>query len=133
MSESVLEGRSVAFESVDEIRRTVEEAFDYRGDITIEREGAGPIVGYIFDRHFAGDDVGSWTVRMLTDGSKEKLSVPVASIRRLTFSGKDTAHGKSFEKWMEKYKAKKQAEAAARVAPTPGGGTGPASASSPPA
>ncbi|MEM7621845.1 MAG: hypothetical protein AAF235_01415 [Planctomycetota bacterium] len=114
--ERSLEGRAFELGAAETIRQVVEDAFDYRGDITLERGEGEPIEGFIFDRHFEGDDVDGWSVRMLLNGSTEKIIVPVREITKLTFSGKDTAHGKSFERWMEKYRAKKQAEAEARSA-----------------
>jgi hypothetical protein len=37
------------------------------------------------------------------------VQIPYADIARLEFSGKDTAHGKSFETWIKKYNEKKAA------------------------
>ena len=116
MTETTLEGKIVPFTSTDEARAAIEEAFDYRGDVTIETRSGGTVEGFIFDRAFEGDDIGDWSVRLFTKDSSEKQSVAVGDIEKLSFTGKDTAHGKSFERWMEKYKAKKAAEAAEAAA-----------------
>lgn len=82
------------------------EAFDYRGDVTITRRDGSQVEGYIFDRR-TGDTLDNSSVRMFPKGSDETVAIAYSDVARLEFSGKDTAHGKSFENWIKKYIQKK--------------------------
>ncbi len=88
----------------------LEDAFDYRGDVTIIKTSGETIEGYIFDRR-RGKALSDSVVRLMGPGSDEYIIVRFDEIARLTFSGKDTAHGKSFERWVERYTEKKLKEA----------------------
>ena len=96
----------------------LERAFDYRGDCTILRTDGSRITGYIFDRR-RGDSLGASCVRLLTAGSDEPVVVPYSDIDRLEFTGKDTAHGKSFETWVTRYIEKKLAGESASIESEP--------------
>lgn len=84
----------------------LEKAFDYRGDVTLHRSAGGPVTGYIFDRR-RGKGLADSLVRLMTAASDEKVAVAYSEITRVEFSGKDAAHGKSFETWVRKYIEKK--------------------------
>jgi hypothetical protein len=79
-------------------------AFDYRGDVTIETAQGQVIEGYIFDRR---QEQGRSVVRIMPRNSDDRLTIAYDDITRLTFSGKDTAAGKSWETWVKKYQEKK--------------------------
>jgi hypothetical protein len=85
----------------EEVRVALEKAFHYRGDITITRKDGSSVEGYLFDRRTAATLEDS-AVRVLKP-SGEKLSISYAEIARLVFSGRDTASGKSWEAWVNKY------------------------------
>jgi len=85
----------------EEVRVALEKAFHYRGDITITRKDGSTVEGYLFDRRTAATLEDS-AVRVLKP-SGEKLSIVYAEIARLVFSGRDTASGKSWEAWVNKY------------------------------
>jgi len=87
--------------SPEEIRGALEKAFHYRGDITITRKDGSTVEGYIFDRR-TGPTLETSAVRILK-ATGETLSIPYADIARLAFSGRDTASGKSWEAWVNKY------------------------------
>jgi hypothetical protein len=80
----------------------LERAFDYRGDVTITRKDGTKIEGYIFDRRKAAALADSF-VRILPRDSNQKVSVSYADVSRLEFTGRDTASGKSWEAWVQKY------------------------------
>jgi len=86
----------------------LEKAFDYRGDVTITRKDGSTIEGYLFDRRTAATLKDS-VVRLFPKNANEKISISYADIGALAFSGRDTAAGKSWEAWMKKYAAKKEA------------------------
>lgn len=101
------------------LRKAITLALDYRGDVTIERRTAAtPATGelrgapesvecYIFDVKRDNDTIAA--VRAIPKGSDEKIMIPFADIESVTFTGRDTAAGKSFETWMKNYVKKKLA------------------------
>ena len=91
-----------------EIRAALEKAFDYRGDVTLTLKDDSKIEGYLFDRR-TGASLADCSVWLFPKDRDEKVQVSYADIARLEFSGKDTAHGKSFETWIKKYNEKKAA------------------------
>ena len=96
-----LQGWVPELASPEEIRSALEKAFHYRGDITITRKDGSTVEGYIFDRR-TGSTLEASSVRLLK-ASGEKVSISYADIARLAFSGRDTASGKSWEAWVNKY------------------------------
>ncbi len=91
-----------------DLRAALEEAFDYRGDVTITRKGGNRVEGYIFDRR-NGATLADSVVRLIPQNSHEKISIPYSDIAALAFSGRDTAAGKSWEAWVKKYWERKAA------------------------
>ncbi len=102
-----LQGRAWAAATDDELREGLEKAFDYRGDVTVTRKDGSAVEGYVFDRR-AGATLADSCVRLMpkTGG---KVSIPYSDIAGLSFSGRDTAAGKSWEAWVRKYWEKKAA------------------------
>jgi hypothetical protein len=92
----------------EDLRNALEEAFDYRGDVTITLKDGTRLEGYIFDRR-KGATLVSSVVRLIPQNSVEKLSVPYSEIAALAFTGRDTAAGKSWEAWVRKYWERKAA------------------------
>lgn len=110
-----LQGTTIDASDPAALRKAVELAFDYRGDVTIRRKSDGrPIEGYIFDVSGQGQS-GREAVRLIPKDSDERVSIPLADIESLSFSGKDTASGKTFENWIRKYAQKKLAGEAASI------------------
>jgi hypothetical protein len=89
-----------------ETRSALEEAFEYRGDVTITRKDGAKIEGYIFDR-VTGDSLATSFVRVLPKDSTNRVKISYAEIAALAFTGRDAAAGKSYEAWVKKYWAKK--------------------------
>ena len=85
----------------------LENAFDYRGDVTIARADGTTVEGYIFDRT-RGDTLATSTVRLMNSAG-ERIAVRFDEIAKLEFSGKDAAAGKGFDRWIERYIEKKRA------------------------
>lgn len=101
-----LEGWIPDLASDDEIRAALEKAFDYRGDITLTLKDDTSIEGYIFDRRTGGALHDSF-IRLLPKDREEKVSIAYSDIAAISFSGRDTAAGKSWEAWVRKYVEKK--------------------------
>ncbi len=105
---AMLEGWIPPLATEQEIREALEQAFDYRGDVTITLKTGVRIEGYIFDRRPAPELYRS-VVRVLPKDTAERISVPYSEIAGLAFTGRDTAAGKSWEAWVRKYWEKKAA------------------------
>lgn len=103
-----LEGWIPQLASDEEVRLALEKAFDYRGDVTITLKNGEKVEGYIFDRR-GGKTLLDSAVRLYPRSGNQKISVAYADIAALAFTGKDTAAGKSWEAWMERYREKKAA------------------------
>ena len=103
-----LQGWVPTLASDEEKRTAFEKAFDYRGDVTLTLHDGRVVEGYVFDRR-AGATLESSAVRVIPAKERTKLSIPYSDIAALTFSGRDTAAGKSFEAWVKKYNEKKAA------------------------
>jgi hypothetical protein len=103
-----LQGWVPTLASDEEVRDALEKAFDYRGDITITKKDGSTVEGYVFDRR-TGATLAASQVRMLLPGTSQKISLAYSDIAGLTFSGRDTAAGKSFDAWVKKYWEKRAA------------------------
>jgi hypothetical protein len=90
----------------DELREALEKAFDYRGDVTITRKDGTKIEGYIFDR-VTGVTLDNSFVRLLPKEAPQRRKIAYSDIAALSFTGRDTAAGKSWEAWVKKYWEKK--------------------------
>jgi hypothetical protein len=101
-----LQGWIPELASDDDLREALEKAFDYRGDVTITRKDGSKLEGYIFDR-VAGATLSNSFVRLLPRDSNQRTKIAYSEIAALSFSGRDTAAGKSWEAWVKKYWEKK--------------------------
>ncbi len=104
----VLEGWIPGLATEEETREALEQAFDYRGDVTITLKTGVRIEGYIFDRRPA-PALHRAIVRIMPKDTSERVSIPYSEIAGLAFTGRDTAAGKSWEAWVRKYWEKKAA------------------------
>ncbi len=73
-------------------------AFEYRGDVTLTLADGSDVEGYVAKL----DDR---ALRLWRRGSTETEEIAVDRIRRVRFSGRDAAAGKSFETWKRKQDA----------------------------
>ena len=111
-----LEGWIPELATEAEIQDALEKAFDYRGDVTITRKDGSILQGYLYDRKL-GPTLATSAARIMPQPPKgspagtplQRVTVAYAEIAALSFSGRDTAAGKSFEAWVKKYWQKKAA------------------------
>ncbi len=106
-----LEGKAFQFPaqaSDVEIRAALDDAFGYRGDVTLELRDGTSVAGYVFDCR-PGATLGASMVRLIPNNSPERVAIAYDRIGGLRFSGRDTAAGKSWEAWVRKYAEKKAA------------------------
>ena len=85
----------------------IEQAFDYRGDVTVTLGSGEKVEGYIYDREQKADIAAS-TLRIMTKPG-QKLTIRYADVSQLSFSGRDMADGRSWEAWIRKYAERKAA------------------------
>jgi hopanoid biosynthesis associated radical SAM protein HpnH len=97
-----------AFKKGENIEAGLEQAFDYRGDVTIQLKDGGRLEGYIFDR-VKGNTLQESKLRIMLSTDKRKVTVGYAEIEELAFSGRDWADGKSWKAWIQKYAERKAA------------------------
>lgn len=108
LTRETLQGWVPALASESELRAALEQAFDYRGDITITLKSGEAVVGYVFDRR-VGKSLSDSYVRVLPQESQQRRDIAYADIAALAFTGRDTAAGKNWEAWVKKYTEKKSA------------------------
>jgi hypothetical protein len=112
-----LEGHLPSLATEKEILHALDQAFDYRGDITLTLKNGQTIEGYLFDRK-VGKTLTDSFAKILPKDNSPRMTIPYADIAKLEFTGKDTAHGKSFDTWLKKYQEKKAAgESNIRIEP----------------
>jgi len=88
------------------LAEVVEQAFDYRGDITLRLDDGRQIDGYLFNRD---RDAAEPFVQVFERGEAAPLTIPYARIRAIRFTGKDTAAGNSYAAWLRLRQAAKAA------------------------
>ena len=86
------------------LREVIERAFDYRGNVTVERRDGTETVGYLFNRNA---DVPQPFVQMFDTAGGGPFTIRYADIRTIRFTGKDTAAGNSYAAWLERKAAAK--------------------------
>lgn len=77
-------------------------AVDYRGDLLITLKDGTSVEGYVFNSSADRLD-------LFPRNSPRAVSVQIAEVDTLTFSGEDTANGKSYDDWLTKKEADKAA------------------------
>ena len=82
----------------------IEQAFDYRGDVTVVRSSGEELVGYLFNRN---RDVAEPFVQVFPSTGADAVTIPIADIRTIRFTGKDTAAGTSYAAWVRRKEAAK--------------------------
>ena len=94
--------------SGQQLSGSIEEAFDYRGDVTIELKNGTRMEGYVYDRQGVPQS-GQAKLRLMLKNEGRTVTVAQPEIESLSFTGRDMADGRSFEAWVKKYAEKKAA------------------------
>ena len=102
-----LEGAVFTFQSEAERHEGIDKAFDYRGDVTLTLANE-TVEGYIFNREPKAVPP---RIQVFIKGSDEPRIIPYADITAISFTGKDTADGKSWDAWVSKKESERKAEA----------------------
>lgn len=91
-----------------ELAEAIERAFDYRGDVTLELTSGATIEGYLFNRDSAPPHP---HVQLFPKNEAGMKVVSYEEIVAISFTGADTASGKSWEAWVAKKESQRKAEA----------------------
>lgn len=103
-----LQGQTWTADTEEDLRQGLEKAFDYRGDVTVTKTDGAVIEGYLFDRNSGGTLHNSY-IRIMPQGSTDRVKIRYSEVAGLAFTGRDTASGKSWDAWVKKYFEKKAA------------------------
>ncbi|MBX7158334.1 MAG: hypothetical protein K1X66_08120 [Verrucomicrobiae bacterium] len=104
--EASLQGRNFQPASPQETAEAIDQAFDYRGDVTLTLKDNQVIEGYLFNR-----DANQQQVEIFVKGNASPLVLNYFQIAGIAFTGEDTANGKSWEAWMAKKASERTTEA----------------------
>lgn len=116
---TTLAGTVVDASDPEALRRALDDALSYRGDVTITRRSTGQTIeGYLFDCTSQANLAQS-AVRLIPKDGSERVTIRGNDIARIEFGGKDPAAGKSFQTWVKKYVAKKLAGESANIESEP--------------
>jgi len=104
-----LAGQAVALDDDAARAAVADRAFDFRGDVTLELADGRTMDAYVYDRRLQSEPA---VLRLMLppqgDAQRgEKIDVALNEIKKLTFSPKDPAAGKSWEAWLRRYVEKK--------------------------
>src|SRR5205814_10682153 len=77
----------------------IDRAFDYRGNVTVERRDGTELIGYLSNRDARAREP---FVQMFDAAGEGPIRIPYADIRTIRFTGKDTAAGNSYAPWLER-------------------------------
>jgi hypothetical protein len=86
----------------------ISEVVDFRGDVTLNLKSGDKVEGYVFNKSESA-------LELYKKEDIEASFVLLKDIESISFSGKDTAKGKSFEDWQAKKASEKAAIKAAPV------------------
>ena len=92
------------------LREALERAFDYRGDVTLQLTDGAAAEGYLANRDFSANE--PWVDLWLKDHPKP-TRFPLSTVTGVSFTGLDTAAGRSWEAWLAKVA---EAEKSGRIA-----------------
>lgn len=110
---TAVQGASISGADPIVLAAAVEEAFGYRGDVTVTTTDGRTVEGYLFDRRAPVDGQEGSMRFLLADGSR--VRVGYSEVASLAFTGRDTAAGKTWENWVRRYAQQKLAGEAAGI------------------
>lgn len=95
---------------MSDIYKQIEEAFHYRGHVTITLTNDQVIEGFVYNREFENKNLPEdQFVDLYLKGSAEPKRLQISQVQSISLTGEDHAAGKSYEEWLAKHKDKKKA------------------------
>ena len=114
-----LEGWAPKITGDEFLAEVIEQAFDYRGDVTVAMRDGRRQVGYVFNRR---RDVSCPYIEILPAAGGAPVVIAYADIQGIAFTGRDTAAGNSYEAWLKRKQGGTEATGVLPREPsTPGG------------
>lgn len=105
-----LEGQTFRFENDPAARaKALDEAFDYRGDVTLHLAAGNHITGFLSNREPNAPEP---FVELWVKDEPAARRIAYAQIAGVEFSGDDKAFGKSWDDWQKKSAKQREAEQA---------------------
>src|SRR5262245_43324946 len=99
---SSLEGSAPEITGEEALAEVIEQAFDYRGDVTIAMRDGGRLSGYLFNRR---RDLPVPFVEIMPATGVDPVTLAYTDIRSIAFTGRDTAAGNSYTAWLKRKQA----------------------------
>lgn len=99
--------RTTDLDHPETLRRALDDAFEFRGDVTIRHREGREIEGFLFD-HRPGPTLETSSIRLDTPAG-ERVTLAYPDITEIRFTGRDAAAGRSWENWVRRYAEKKLA------------------------
>ena len=91
------------------LEQQIEDAFDYRGNVTITLKNDSTVEGYMYNREFSNPKLSSdQFVDVYLSENNEPKRFPIADIEKVELSGEDHAAGKSYADWLTKQETSKE-------------------------
>jgi hypothetical protein len=103
-----LEGRVFKPSNPKELAEAIEQAFDYRGDVTLQLVSGLKVEGYLFNRIPTGSRP---FLQIFPKNQSGEQIVEYGDIVSIAFTGRDTASGKSWEAWVAKKESQRRDDA----------------------
>ena len=100
-AEDEMQGWQPTIRTPEDRTAVLERAFRYRGDVTLELADGRSLVGYVSNRRFTAD--AAWIEVLPAAEDEPRRRIPVEEIRQVTFTGRDTADGRSWEAWVKRW------------------------------
>ena len=94
------EGHRLRADTEAALREAMKCVCDYRGDVTIHLKTGEQINGYVFDRQ---ERISQPYIKLFLANQSEPSIVKYQDIAEVEFSGEDTAFGRSWEDWAQKW------------------------------
>src|SRR5262249_9005483 len=92
-------------ELTHELKKQIEDAFYYRGHVTVTFKDGKAAEGYLFNRgyepHPSSKDEGFF-IELFLKGSGDKAPYAITDVQSIALTGVDEAAGKSYQDWIKK-------------------------------
>ncbi len=105
-AEKSLHGWAPSIGDETPLAEVIEAAFAYRVDVTVESSDRTKLVGYLYNRDVNRDIWPPEPFIQVFEQSGASVTIPYSQVSSISFTGKDTAAGKSYEAWSRRRAAK---------------------------
>jgi hypothetical protein len=88
--------------------KQIEDAFNYRGHVTVTFKDKTAVEGFLYNRQFSDSqqEQGNY-VDLIVKNKDERRRIPIADILSIALTGEDPAAGKSYADYLAKQKTQK--------------------------